>query len=137
MKLPEAEPVKPSYGDAWHALLSLLSPGPGLDRLARTTGALHRKRGVKEAPDLLRVALSYGFCGLSFTAASAWAHANESGKLSKIAVLRRFRKCGDWLESLLSSQLSAPLPDELLGGLRIRLVDATRVSAPGDKGRSW
>ena len=137
MKLPEVEPIKASHGDAWHALLSLLSPGPELERLARTTGALLRKRGVREAPDLLRVALSYGFCGLSFTGAAAWAHSNGSGKLSKSAVLRRFQKCGSWLEGLLASQLSAPLPDELVAGMRIRLVDATRVSAPGDKGRSW
>lgn len=137
MKLPEVELLRSSHGDAWHALLSLLSPGPGLDRLARTTGALRRKRGVREAPDLLRVALSYGFCGLSFTGASAWARANGSGTLSKIAVLRRFRKCGSWLEELLASQLSTPLPDDLVAGFRIRLVDATRVSAPGDKGRSW
>ena len=135
--MPEVESVKASHGDAWHALLSLLSPGPELDRLARTTGALLRKRGVREAPDLLRVALSYGFCGLSFTGASAWAHSNGSGELTKSAVLRRFRKCGSWLEDLLASQLSAPLPDELVAGMRIRLVDATRVSAPGDKGRSW
>lgn len=137
MKLPDVEPIEPSHGDAWHALLSLLSPGPGLDRLARTTGALLRNRGVREAADLLRVALSYGFCGLSFTGASAWARSNGSGRLSKAAVLRRFRKCGRWLEDLLSSQLSVPLPDELMAGMRIRLVDATRVSAPGDKGRCW
>lgn len=137
MKLPEVEPVKASHGDVWYALLALLPPGPELDRLARTTGALRRKRGVGEASDLLRVALSYGFAGLSLAGASAWAGANRSARLSKAAVLRRLRNAGPWLEHLLGSVLALPVSDELVSGMRVRLVDGTRVSWPGDKGRCW
>lgn len=137
MKLPEEDRQLYSQGDVWHALLALLPPGPELERRARTTGAFRRKRGVREATDLLRVALSYGFCGLSFDGASAWARANQSAKLCKAAVIRRLRGCGEWLEGLLLEKLSARLPVAQLGGLKVRIVDATRVAQPGSKGAAW
>jgi hypothetical protein len=137
MKEPEEDRQLYSQGDVWHALLALLPPGPELERRARTTGAFRRKRGVREATDLLRVALSYGFCGLSFDGAASWARANESARLCKAAVIRRIRKCGDWLEGLLLDKLSARLPTAQLGGLKVRLVDATRVAQPGSKGAAW
>lgn len=137
MKLPEEDRQQYSQGDVWHALLALLPPGPELERRARTTGAFRRKRGVREATDLLRVALSYGFCGLSFDSAASWARANESAQLCKAAVIRRIRGCGEWLEGLLLEKLSARLPNAQLGGLKVRLVDATRVSQPGSKGAAW
>lgn len=139
MKALEEDRGTYSQGDVWHALLALLPPGPELERRARTTGALRRKRGVREASDLLRVALSYGFCGLSFGDASAWARANESAKLCKTAVFRRLRNCGTWLENLLALKLSQSLSSiaEDTLGFNVRLVDATHVSSPGSKGDSW
>jgi len=137
MKDPEEDRQSYFQGDVWHALLALLPPGPELERRARTTGAFRRKRGVRKATDLLRVALSYGFCGLSFDGASVWARANYSAQLCKSAVIRRLRRCGDWLEGLLLEKLSARLPTAELGGLKVRLVDATRVAQPGSKGAAW
>lgn len=137
--MKELEEVRLEYSQdvVWHALRVLLPPGPELERRARTTGAFRRKRGVREAADLLRVALSYAFCDLSFDATSAWARANESAELCKQAVIRRLRGCGEWLEGLLAEKLASRLPTVELGGLRLRLVDATRVTTPGSKGDAW
>lgn len=118
--------------------LTTLPPGPELERRARTTGALVRKRGVKGVEDLLRVALSYGFCNLSLEAASVWAHANGSAEMCKSAVLRRLRRCGPWLEQIIAEKLARRLPPlPVAAGLRVRLVDATRVSGPASTGQAW
>lgn len=135
-RLEVSHPVVP-HGDVWYAQPALLPPGPELERRARTTGALRRKRGVRGASELLRVVLSYGFCGLSFELASNWAEANQSAQLSSSAILRRLRGCTAWLEGLLADKLGQRLPSAPVAGMRVRLVDATRVCTPGSKGESW
>lgn len=138
MKLLEADSVVRTHDEAWDALLALLPPGPELESVARTTGALCRSRGVKGPTDLLRVALSYGFGGLSLAMASAWARVNGSGILSKRAVLKRLENSGAWLERLLADKLSTRLPTSpSASSFRVRLVDATRVKLPGNRGRCW
>ena len=135
-RLEVRHPVVP-HGDVWYAQPALLPPGPELERRARTTGALRRKRGVRGASDLLRVVLSYGFCGLSLELASEWAQANHSAKMSSSAILRRLRGCASWLEELLAYKLNQRVSAAPVAGLQVRLVDATRVCTPGSKGDSW
>ena len=86
---------------------------------------------------MLRVVLSYGYCGLSFACASLWASVNGAARMSKAAFLRRFRQSQPFLEGVLSTMLSKCLPGPTVVGMRVRLVDATRVPYPGDKGRCW
>lgn len=137
MKLPEAESVVRLRDEIWNIILAHFPPGPELERLARTTGALVRKRNVRTASDLLRVALSYGFCGLTIKLASVYSCVNGSASLSRPALLRRVQKCGDWLESLVTAKLQDRMPSLAVAGLRVRLVDATRISPPGSKGATW
>jgi hypothetical protein len=137
MKVREEDPQLYSQDVVWHALRVLLPPGPELEYRARTTGAFRRKRGVREAVDLLRVALSYGFCGLSFNATAAWATANESAQLCKKAVIKRVRGCAEFIEGIIADKLSARLPTLQLHGLRMRMVDATRVAYPGCRHATW
>lgn len=137
MKLPEAESVARLRDEVWAVILAHFPPGPELERLARTTGALVRKRHVRSASDLLRVALSYGFCGLTFKLASLYSRSNGSASLSGPALFRRIQKCGDWLESLVTAKLRDRMPSLVVAGLRVRLVDATRISTPGSKGATW
>lgn len=138
MKLSEANREHPIHSNWGDKLPQLLPPGPELERLARTTGALCRKRGVKDAFGLLRVALCYGFCNLSLEVASVWASLSGTGKLRSEAVLKRLRKCGGFLEGVLAVLLDRRLPClKTTAGLRIRLVDATRIASPGSKGQAW
>jgi hypothetical protein len=138
MKLPEANAEFRPHSEAWDAFLTLLPPGPELERWARTTGALCRKRGVKGAAQLLRVALCYGFCNLSLEVAASWARCSGTARLTSKAVLKRLKKCGEWLELVLQSLLNRrPPPLTTACGLKVQLVDATRIACPGSKGTTW
>ncbi len=55
----------------WPFLLTLLPAN--LEASAKASGALVRKRGVTSAPDLLRLAFAYGYCGLSLLGVTIWA----------------------------------------------------------------
>lgn len=137
MKLSAAVPVAQSPDEVWHALLALLPSGPELERVARTTGAIRRKRGVKGATELLRIALSYSFCNLSFKDTAAWSYANQTAAISKWGVLHRLRRCGDWLVELVSQKLSTQIPPVTVGGFALKLIDASRIAQPGSKGETW
>lgn len=79
-------------------MLTLLPPD--LDESAKSTGALERKRSVRSGAELLRLAMAYGVCGLTLRGTSAWASVSGVAKMSDVAILKRLRKCGDWLNLL-------------------------------------
>jgi len=122
----------------WPYLATFLPSEEALASSARETGALRRKRGVGSASALLRLALAYGFCGLSLRQTAAWAQVAQVADVSDVALLKRLRKASGWLGQILAAKLAerAPPPQ---GGTRyrLRLVDATTVSKPGSKGTDW
>lgn len=121
----------------WSYLLSFLPEESVLEETARLWGAIRRRREVGSASDLLRLSLVYGFCGLSLRQAAAWAEAAEVASLSDVALLKRLRKASDWLGHLLAIKLGERV--EPLAGerTRLRLIDATAISAPGSTGTDW
>jgi hypothetical protein len=123
----------------WPYLVSLLPPSLDIEESARASGALTRRRGIRSAEGLLRLALAYGFCGLSLRQTAAWAQVSGVGHISDVAVLKRLRGSSFWLGEILGALLThrskAALPTGL--GMRLRLVDATTVSVPGSKGADW
>jgi hypothetical protein len=66
--------------------------------------------------------------------------AKEAGlaNLSDVALLKRLRKCKDWLYALCVSLFNERglLPEDS-GGLQFRLIDATTVKEPGKTGSLW
>ncbi len=121
----------------WPYLLSFLPENQVLEDTARSWGAIQRRRAVDRASTLLRLALVYGFCGYSLRQTAAWAEAAEVASLSDVALLNRLRKAPDWLGHLLALKLAervTHLPDNQP---RIRLIDATTVSAPASTGTDW
>jgi len=122
----------------WPYLRSFLPNDEELERTARETGALIRRRGVPSASALLRLALAYGFCGLTLRQVAAWAQVAKVAEVSNVALLKRLRSASDWLGLLLGVKLAerAPPPPKQ-SGRRLRLVDATVVSKPGSKGTDW
>jgi len=122
----------------WPYLLGCLPPLP-LDESARQYGALSRRREVDSASTLLRLALAYGFCGLSLRQAAAWAQASGIAVLSDVALLKRLRNAAPWLGYLFFAKLAetAALPQLNPLGRRIRLVDATTISQPGSQGTDY
>lgn len=123
----------------WPYLLSFFPPEEELDASARRTGALKRRRVVDSASKLLRLALAYGFCGLSLRDTTAWAEASGFASLSDVALLKRLRHAGPWIGHLLAVKLAerAKAPSPRDPGLRLRLVDATTISRPGSSGTDW
>jgi hypothetical protein len=123
----------------WPHLLSFLPPEDVLERTARETGAMTRKRQVNSASTLLRLAFAYGFCGLSFRQAAAWAQVAQVAFLSDVALMKRLRAADDWLGHLLGLKLAerAPPPRLSLQHFHLRLVDATTINRPGTKGTDW
>jgi hypothetical protein len=123
----------------WPYLLSFLPPEDELERTAMETGALRRRRQVRSASALLRLAFGYGFCGLTLRQTAAWAEVVKVASLSDVALLKRLRAASDWLGLLLGLKLAERAPPPLRGGrrFRLRLVDATTISRPGSKGTDW
>jgi hypothetical protein len=120
-------------------LLSRLPSGLDLDVSARLSGALVRRRGVKDAASLLRLALCYGACGLSLRGAAAWAEVSAVARLSDVALLNRLRGAADWLGEIVAAILSERLAEApgAAAGRRVRLVDATTLSCSGSRKTDW
>lgn len=121
----------------WPYLLSFLAVDEPLDESAKRYGALTRRRRVNSAEDLLRLALAYGFCGLSLRQTAAWGEAADIASISDVALLKRLRNASGWLGHLVASKLaerSGFLPTH---PLRLLLVDASTVCAPGNTGTDW
>lgn len=118
-------------------MLSLLAEEKELEETARSWGALQRVRAVDKASTLLRLALIYGFCGYSLRQTAAWAEAAQVASLSDVALLKRFCKTPDWLGHLLGSKLAERVVPLAVPQCRLRLIDATTVSAPGSSGADW
>lgn len=121
----------------WPYLMSFLPAEDVLDESARAWGAIRRRRLIDKGSQLLRLALVYGFCGFSLRETAAWAEAANIASLSDVALLKRLRNAGDWLGHLLAVKLAeriAPIPPN---ATRVRLIDATTVTAPGSKGVDW
>jgi hypothetical protein len=122
---------------AWPMLLSRLPASLDLATSARASGALRRRRGVPDAETLLRLALSYGGCGLSLRGTAAWAETAAVASLSDVAVLNRLRGSASWLAMIVGAILSARVAGLPEAGFRLRVVDATTLAAPGSAGVDW
>ena len=123
----------------WPYLRSFLPDDATLERSAYEFGALRRKRNVSNADDLLRLALAYGFCGLTLRQTAAWAQVAGVAELSDVALLKRLRGAADWLGHLLALKLAdrTPPPPESTRTFSLRIVDATTISRPGSTGTDW
>jgi hypothetical protein len=121
----------------WPYLMSFLAVDEPLDESAKKYGALTRKRRVDSADTLLRLAMVYGFCGLSLRQAAAWAEASDVASLSDVALMKRLRKASDWLGHLVATKLAKRSSLASKYPLRLQLVDASTVSAPGNTSVDW
>jgi len=121
----------------WPYLLSFLAVDEPLDESAKRYGALIRKRRVDSADKLLRLALAYGFCGLSLRQTAAWAETLGIASLSDVALLKRFQKASSWLGYLVAAKLADRSGSRPHHPLQLMLVDASTICAPGNTGTDW
>lgn len=102
---------------------------------AATHGALRRRREVRSAGDLLRIVLVYAACDWSLRQLALWCVVLGVADCSRTALRKRLRQCGAWLTALVGALLRVPRGPQ--GAVRVRLLDTTTVTAPGEKGHSW
>jgi len=127
--------VSPLLGQEWPELAASVSAAIDLDATARCSGALVRRRGVRSAEGLLRLALAYGPGRLSLRSAAAWAGLVGLAALSDTALMNRLRHAAAWLGevagALLRRRLGLPSTPGPLAGRRLRIADASTIVAPG------
>jgi hypothetical protein len=121
--------------DQWAYVRTLLPED--LDESARSSGALSRRRGVRDAEALVRTLLAYGATDLSLKSVAGWAKALGVSDLSAPALFYRVRDAEPWLSVLLGAVLKEEIRPAAATGLRLRAVDATVVVGPGAKGTEW
>ena len=135
-------------GDQWRTMMRLLPDD--LEQSALQTGALSRKRQVRDAQTLIRLILAYCYLDLSLRDVSAWAQQAGVAQLSDVAILKRLRGAADWVAHLVGQELAqrglACVDQEAPAakGRRLRVMDASTVVAPGScpttkghDGRDW
>jgi hypothetical protein len=123
----------------WTAIVTTVARVVDLEATARQFKALQRKRKIRSADALLRLALMWGPGGKSFRESAALAGDAGIADLSDKAVEGRLRKMGDWLAHILTLLLADRLdkPGWAGGGdLTLSLVDGSVICAPGD-GQDW
>lgn len=134
--------VEPSerLDEDWSVVQALLPVGWELK--ARELGALRRGRAIADASTLLRVMLIHlaQGCGLRETAARA--HEGGLASVSDVAILKRLKGCGEWFKWMSEGLRQRWLPEfpvlaSAWQGRRVRLVDGTMVSEPGNTGSQW
>lgn len=126
--------------EEWSVITRFLPEG--WQELARSTGALQRARQVRSADVLLRLAFLYAASGLSLQQAAARATQAGLARLSAVALMKRMRTAGPWLQALVervfAGSVQTPLLDEPGGRRRrLRIVDATHVRVAGSSGTDW
>jgi hypothetical protein len=120
--------------ELWQTVLTRLGGAAAIESSGREMGAFQRARAVNCATDLLRLMLAYCLGGMGLRSTSAWAASVGLADLSNVALLKRLRSCGAWMEHLVEQLLRPEMRPEA-GGRRIRLLDGTTVPKPGKDAR--
>jgi hypothetical protein len=125
--------------DHFPELLARLPAGLDLDRLARETKAIQRRREVVDGAGLLRIALARGPGGLSLRQTAAWASLRGIAELSNPGVKDRLNQASGFLAALVERLLAAQASGAELRwpGRILRLADGSCVSRPGSTGTDW
>ena len=117
----------------WGRLEDRLGGAAALAASAKEHSALLRRRGVRDASTLLRLALMYGPGGQSLRTLSALAEMEAVAELSDVALLNRLKGAAEWLEALCRDYLArvaARLAPEVTAQ-PTRLIDASVIEGPG------
>jgi hypothetical protein len=125
--------------DNWEYVLQMLPAK--WEQIARDTKAVQRSlRGIPNLESLMRLLLMHLGLGYSLRETAARGKVANIAHVSDVALLKHLRKCPEFFRQLclllLNEQQGAP-PAFLMGGIPVRLVDATHVKEPGKTGSVW
>lgn len=120
----------------WEVLVSFF-PKDWREQAVRTC-VLKGLRKNKSEEDLLRTLLIHLAGGYSLRETALRARQAKLADMSDVALLKRLRKCKDWLAALCASMFQDHgLPLTSANGFQVRLFDATNVTEPGKTGSLW
>jgi Transposase DDE domain len=122
----------------WKLLLSFLPEG--WIEMASKYNVVKGLRKDKSPENLLRVLLIHIGCGYSLRETVLRARKAQLADLSDVALLKRLRKCKDWLSAMcvaLFEERGVKLSSTIGRGFQIRVFDATTVKEPGATGSLW
>ncbi len=100
---------------------------------------MERQRDIKSPGDLLRTLLLHVGKGYSLRETVVRAKLMGLADISDVALLKRLRRAGDWLQWLCTGLFEASgweMPADARG-YNLRAVDGTLVKQPGQKGTLW
>lgn len=118
----------------------------GWQAKARELGAIQRCTGLSDPSVLLRVLLIHLADGAGLRETAVRAKLAGLANISDVGILKRLKRCGAWFEWMAQalqprrerfhdeSRLLSPTSQVLP---RLRLVDGTMVSEPGNTGSKW
>lgn len=119
----------------WEQVVDMLPVD--LEKTAKATQALQRRREVRSAQDLLRLVLAYVLTDWSFRLLAAWATVRGFCCISDVALRKRLKGARKWLGGLVGTMLLPSSPELTRPQVQLRLVDATSISHPGSQGTDW
>lgn len=128
-----------AFDSLWLEILDRLPADLDLDRLARDTGAIIRKREIKEGSDLLRLGLAHGPGGMSLPQTAAWARQSGICELAAPSLHDRLHQAVAFFDGIVRALLNAraPAPGSPWHGRCLHAHDSTSISQPGSKGTNW
>jgi hypothetical protein len=131
--------IRPEILDHWPEVSARFPVDFDLEATARLRGALTRKREIKNAETLLRLALAYGGCGMSLRETCAWAEAGGIASLADPSLLERLCKAAPWLGDMVAALIAeqAKVPAGRWAGYRLRALDGTSICQPGADRTTW
>jgi len=106
-------------------------------KLAMDNDAIKGLRQDKSIEDLLRVLLIHFACGYSLRETVIRAKNANLANMSDVALLKRLRKCKEWLRNLCLSLFAESGIVFGKNKLQFSLFDATHVKEPGKTGSLW
>ena len=123
-------------------IASLLREMPkGYEEACFKTGAIQRKRDIKNPNDLMMLNLFHLMTGCSLVEISAISKMARIGEISDVAFMKRFKNCNEWFKWIIEKNVSEGLIEykipEGLKNYRILAVDASEVREKGRSGRLY
>ena len=113
----------------------------GYEQACFKTGAIQRKRDIKNPDDLMMLNLFHLMTGCSLVEISSISKMAQIGEISDVAFMKRFKNCNEWFKWVIDKivtggLISYELPKSL-SKYRILAVDASEVREKGRSGRLY
>lgn len=113
----------------------------GYEEACFETGAIVRKRDIKNPDDLMMLNLFHLMTGCSLVEISTISMLAEIGDISDVAFMKRFRNCNEWfkwiIDRVMSDGLISYKMPECIEKYRVLAVDASDVVEKGRSRRTY